>query len=340
MEINKINIARYDYLNYCRNVLLDILRYANDHDLNSTTIPYRDNGDEKTFSKICETNAEEGIKWLRNNGYEETVYESNYKNTFFSLISDFFDFYSISIDQAFEKNIVVAWSLLRRPLQENLAYIDWLYLKKYEPIKIMLDSTDVKDYDLNYNKNLREKIVKEVYKEIKDDDFDVYNFRYSKEDYYSLNGILNGATHLITTRNKNFKTVPSNLNFVFKDYDDIEKCINYYFSAVPLVMHYAITTIMATFNDIAGLKPYTNLMNDYNLRLKDLKAMQTMSLEDAIKIAQIEYPIICPKCGHDMRTLDDWQAFAYKSVRCKNCNNEIKTFGYIFDFEEITYVDK
>ena len=103
-------------------------------------------------------------------------------------------------------------------------------------------------------------------------------------------------------------------------------------------MYYAMHTIMKLFGKIADLKPYTLIMNEYNHRLKSLKAMQTMSLEEGVAVAEIELPIYCPKCGNKMESLDDWQAYAYKSIQCKQCKNEIDTFGYIFDFEEIEFI--
>lgn len=336
-QIDEINYARYDYLNYCKHVLLDIVKYADEHSLTTTTIPFKNDSDRKIFADLCESDDEKGMKWLLENGYEYSVYDCTYKHVFFSLIVDFSNFYNVSIEQAFAGNIAVAWSLLRRPLQETLAYIDWLYLDKHELIKRMLHSDNVEDYDLNTKKDLRRSIVEEVYKYTKSDDFDVYSFRYDKKYESSLDGILNGATHLITTYNKHFKTPPSSLNFVFNEKEDREKCVNMYFTGVPFVMHYTMHTIMKLFGEIANLKDYTLLMNEYNLRLKNLKALQTMSLEEGIKIAEIEFPIYCPKCGNTMGTLDDWQAYAYKSIKCNQCQNEIDTIGYIFDFEEIDF---
>ena len=339
-QIDEINYARYDYLNYCRHVLFDIVKYADEHKLTTTTIPFSRTEDKETFEILCESVDEHGMKWLMNNGYADAVYDFAYKHVFFSLIADFSNFYSVSIEQAFAGNIAVAWSLLRRPLQETLAYIEWICVDKHELVKRMLNSNAVKDYDLNQNKELRKRIVDEVYKDLKSDDFDVYSFRYDKKYESSLDGILNGATHLITTYNKHFKTPPSSLNFVFNEKEDREKCVNMYFTGVPFVMHYTMHTIMKVFGEIANLKDYTLAMNEYNLRLKNLKALQTMSLEEGIKVAEVELPIYCPKCGNKMESLDNFQAFAYMGIKCNQCQNEIDTFGYIFDFETIDFINK
>lgn len=336
-KIDEINYARYDYLNYCKHVLLDIVKYADEHSLTTTSIPFKNDTDRKNFAELCESDDEKGMKWLLENGYEESVYDCTYKHVFFSLIVDFSNFYNVSIEQAFAGNIAVAWSLLRRPLQETLAYIDWLYLDKHELIKRMIHSDTVDVYDLNTKKDLRKNIVEEVYKGTKSDDFDVYSFRYDKKYESSLDGILNGATHLITTYNKHFKTPPSSLNFVFNEKEDWEKCVNMYFTGVPFVMNYTMHTIMKLFGEIANLKDYTLAMNEYNLRLKNLKALQTMSLEEGINVAEVELPIYCPKCGNKMESLDDFQAFAYTGIKCNQCQNEIDTFGYMFDFEELDF---
>ena len=338
-KLDKIHYARFDYLNYCRHVLMDIINYTENHDVTMTTIPFKNDNDKMTFEKLCEAENEKGTQWLLDNGYECTIYNSAYKRLFFSLLVDFVNFYGASIEQAFSGNIVVAWSLLRRPLQETLAYIEWIYFDNHELIKRMLNEESVDTYDLKAKKNreLRKNIIDEIYKNVKTDDFNVYDFRYSKNDEYSLDGILNGSTHLVTDRNKHFITARSSLNFVLDDEAGRKKCINMYFTAVPFVMYYAMHTIMKLFGEIADLKPYTLIMNEYNHRLKSLKAMQTMSLEEGVAVAEIELPIYCPKCGNKMESLDDWQAYTYKSIQCKQCKNEIDTFGYIFDFEEIEF---
>ena len=127
---------------------MDIVKYADEHNLTTTTIPFKNDNDRKTFAELCEYDDEKGMKWLLENGYEDSVYDCTYKYVFFSLIVDFSNFYNVSIEQAFAGNIAVAWSLLRRPLQETLAYIDWLYLDKHELIKRMLRSDSVHKTDL------------------------------------------------------------------------------------------------------------------------------------------------------------------------------------------------
>ena len=68
-QIDEINYARYDYLNYCKHVLLDIVKYADKHSLTTTTIPFKNDSDRKIFADLCESDDEKGMKWLLENMY-------------------------------------------------------------------------------------------------------------------------------------------------------------------------------------------------------------------------------------------------------------------------------
>lgn len=63
-KIDEINYARYDYLNYC-------------------TIPFKNDMDRRTFAELCQSDDEEGMKWLLANGYENSVFDCTYKHVFF-----------------------------------------------------------------------------------------------------------------------------------------------------------------------------------------------------------------------------------------------------------------
>ena len=169
---------------------------------------------------------------------------------------------------------------------------------------------------------------------------EIFEFRYDKDADVSLQGILNAANHLVTTRNASFKTKPSSLNFVFPTKEIVEQYIGFYYTSLPMVMFNAIELIMKMFEKIAGLNDYTVAMNRYNLRLKNLKALQTMSLDEAMNLLEIKIPIICDKCGNKIESMQDWEQFAYYKCSCQNCKKEINTFGYIFDFENISFVEK
>ena len=48
-QLNEIHYARYDYLNYCRYVLIDMVNYAEKNKSTTTTIPFKNDNDKEIF---------------------------------------------------------------------------------------------------------------------------------------------------------------------------------------------------------------------------------------------------------------------------------------------------
>lgn len=337
LQINSEHYSKIDFLNYCKWTFINILEYADEHQLSLEKIKFRTEADAHAFEKVCSYNNEDSQKWLFDNGYENVFLCSTYKHLFFSLIADFSNYFNASIENAFNGNISVAWALLRKPLQDTLAYLEWLFLDKNELVKLMLESKRASDYELKKDK-IKERINIIIAPEVQQV-VDMFEFRYSKDDALTLNGIMNASMHLITNRNKSCITSPSGLNFVFTDKKQRENSTGFYYTAIPYVMCYTMDLVMKMFSEIAVLKDYTVLMNTYNLRLKNLKALGTISLEKALELLGIDnnVPIFCPRCGKKMTSLKVWRNFVHSNATCSRCFKKINTFRYIFDFEKIEF---
>ena len=338
-------LSKYDFLQYCKNVILDILKYADENKLSTTDIKFINESDYETFKQFTEDdNKEMAYDWLSQNGYKDRLIDYHKKHLFFSLIRDFYNFYSVSIDNIIKLNIPVAWSLLRRPLQETLAYIEWLAVNGTELIDLILNSSEAKEYDITNRKKYSEKIKDNISKLLGESHFqsnkiNIYDFRYSKDDEISLNGILNGANHMVVNRSKSFKTSPSGFNFVYLDGEEFNKGLDFYYIALPYIMFYTINIIMRLFAEIADLNAYTIIMNGYNLLLKNYKSLNSMTFEEAMKNIDINAPIICTRCGKKMTKDKYFKKFSYDKVRCPRCLHSINTFSYIFEFEKVEVIN-
>jgi hypothetical protein len=66
------------------------------------------------------------FEWLENNGYKLTVYEIYYKQIFVALLSDYCHFIYEALRTSKRGKLTVTYSLLRKPLKENLFYFEWL----------------------------------------------------------------------------------------------------------------------------------------------------------------------------------------------------------------------
>ena len=337
------HLAAYDFLRYFENVLVEILHYADDNKLSNVKISFKNEEDFSIFRKIADTGDKEQLtNWLVMSDYRDAILEYHKRHLFFSLLRDFYNYYSASLENIIKPNVSVAWALLRRPLQETLAYIEWLAVDANDLIVLMLSSKEAKEYDTSHLKNtiIKENIAKLTGETaILPNEMNIYEFRYSRKYEYSINGILNGANHLVVNRSSSFKTSPSGLNFVFMDGNEFKNGIELYYTALPYLLLYAGNIIMNIFADIAGLNDYTKIMNSYNLMLKSLKATNSLTLREALDLIGIDVPIICTRCGKKMEREKQIQKFAYNKVRCPRCFHSINTFSYMFDFETIECID-
>lgn len=338
-QIDETFLHYHDFLNYCKNCLIDILKYANKHELNKEKLNFNTDSDYIYFKKLCDNDDIGRIKWLIENGNKDAIYNCYYKQLFFSLIADFLDYYTVSIENAFKENMNVAWSLLRKPFQETLAYIEWLYVDKNELLDLMITSKDVSSYEI-INKKNRPKLKKhiQIIEQFESSQIlNMYDFRYSYNKEFTLNGILQATNHLITTRPA-LKTAQSGLNYIFWNDEMKTKSVGFYYTSIPYVMRHMLQITMEMFGYIAKLKDYTKLMNGLNLMLKYLYTLHSpfKDIKELLPLEQVT--VVCPKCGEKHNSDKMWMNFTYDCFECSKCHEKINTYQYLFDFEEITFI--
>lgn len=339
LKISEEFLPFNNFLNYCRRCLMDMVEYADKHELKKEPIHYRSDNDRKCVEKIFKSKVEDTDKWLINNGYKDVIYNFYYKHLFISLLVDFFNYYSASLDMAFSRNINVAWALLRKPFQETLAYIEWLYVDKDELLTLMIEGNDVNSYEIMRDKNKIRKHINLIRPYNTSCPLDMFEFRYSYKERETLNGMFQATNHLITT-SPVLKTFPSGLNFVFTNDETFYRNTGLYYTSLPYIMEYAMEVIMKIFGDIAELSDYTVTINYLNMMLK---AFQVISYSDGYeKIKELldleNTYVYCPTCGKLHNSDEIWERFAYGDYECSSCHRKIDTHQYLFDFEDSTFV--
>ena len=340
LKIKEDFLSAHNFLNHCRMCLISMIEYADNNRLVGESINFKSDNDKIAFENLCKNKDNNTEQWLMDNGFKDVMYSFYYKHLFFSLIVDFSNYYNASIDMAFDGNINVAWALLRKPLQETLAYIEWLYIDKNELLELMIEGNDVKAYEIMSKPLLkkRKEHIEKIQSKSTSSKIDMFEFRYSYKDQFTLNGILQATNHLITSRPA-LKTSPSGLNYIFLDEDIINKNIGFYYTAIPYVMLYAMDIIMNMFGKIAKFGEYTVLVNRLNLWLKNLCAMRA-TFEKAKELFDLdEIALYCPKCGKKHSSDKTWIDFANGHFKCGHCREKINTYQYIIDFENIKIVN-
>lgn len=336
-KVSEEFLPYHDFLNYCSACLSSIITYADKNHLSKDVINYKSDNERMIFEDICKNTDKDAEQWLIDNGYKDTVFNFYFKHLFFSLLVDFCNYYNASIEMAFDGNIYVAWSLLRKPLQETLAYLEWLYVDKDELLTLMIDSTDVSSYEIIKNKPKIKQHIELIRPYDSSEKTNIYDFRYSYKNQLTLNGILQATNHLITTR-PYLKTSPSGLNFIFPDDDSIHRNTGFYYTSLLYVMKYTVDLVMKMFENIAELSDYTIVINSLNVMLKAFQAM-SVPYEKAKELLGLEdISIYCPVCGQAHSEDEIWINFAYGYFECSTCHKKVNTYQYMFDFEDIAFV--
>ena len=123
--------TQHNYLIYCNDVLVRWIKYFDEKRLSSVSIQFKDENEARDFQNISEENI---MEWLKNNGYEQEMYELSRRHILCSLVADVCHYMLESFTCAAKMIPAVAYALLRKPLRDNLANIEWLRVNPKELI--------------------------------------------------------------------------------------------------------------------------------------------------------------------------------------------------------------
>jgi len=202
-------------------------------------------GEEYQFLRVSHTPlTEEEMKQLEACGDIWVFLKQNREDQFYTLLKkqlvlgllmDFCYFMQESMECSKKMRLVVSYSLLRRPLVDNLKlllrillddefYDEFVKNDDYDPVsmkeealKEMLNATD------------KIRVTKTITGEF------IYNCIYEKKNPDSIVNLSNKAIHPVTTRPWN-KTGAMNLNFMYVKIDDVAKLWEHYYSFLPVIL--------------------------------------------------------------------------------------------------------
>lgn len=339
---------RHDYLLYVYDVLADMLRQADSKDLSQTNIEFNNEQEMKDFEQC-----EDIHLWLDENGYHEKSLEFFRNHVFFSLLTDFCYYIYESISCAERGKVTVAYSLLRKPVRDNLLYMEWLLANTEEVYQAVLYE-DIRKYDISnwdeFSRGRIKKIIKQASektymgKGINSDNL-VYTFRFNSKDEIGLQRIWNQSMHLVTTSN-NYKTEKSNLNFIFADEEIWDDYWNYYYLVIPQIMAYTLEICEANFLNTVKVDDFNIVLNRsirsskyfkvYSyLEESDLLKDMPKDIYELLKEGNARAYIKCEGCGSKIVVtkellklmVDEWY------IVCKSCNENHSICRYYTDFK-------
>jgi hypothetical protein len=207
--------------------------------------------------------APEALDWLRANGYEAEVFALYHNHIVAALMSDFLHFVHEALQCSRKSKLTVAYALLRKPLKENLFYLEWLLARPADFLR-RFDNEDGNRFKLGEESSreeqieiIREATAKTACGEWIDPDF-LYDLRFNKGCPYGLEATLQKANHLFTSF-RLIKTERANFNFVFSDAAAHKSQWDTLYMLLPLLLFHAVSVIEALIGRI-GKREYPDVI--------------------------------------------------------------------------------
>lgn len=307
----KIDIEQdYNFLILCNNIIVDILKYATEHNWSSEKIDIKERDKNKFNSSKYD------LFYWRTHGYARVINRSLYKHMIFSIVSDYNKYVFDAIDCASKYHFGPAFTLLRKPFKDDLLLLEMLYTKGHRFIPYFLNNP-IQELAIDKIAKNPKRLKNILRKSCKKLNFftgaKMYNLRYSKKSKESLEKIWNKTSHIITNH-KSYATENGNLNIIFATDEIVEEHIVYFYKVCCSIQLYFVQLLLRILKD-------ENLISEeiYNKNIINLYFAFSCTLDEDIPKEIARALIVkCESCGNQ---------FQITKEIIKD-NNKNKTFNY------------
>lgn len=321
-EISVIN--DYNFLMLCNNFIVDILRIADKSNWSSENITIKDKDKHKFEQNKYD------LFYFRNHGYANIINKSLYKHIIFSLIADYNIYMYDAVKCAKKMHFGTAFTLLRKPLKDDLFMIEMFFVKGKRFVGKFLNNSIEKFAIDKITKEDKMKILNKCCKKIHFFTAEkMYNLRYSKKSTESLEKIWNKTLHIITTA-KDYATENGNLNIIFATEETVEENLVYFYKVCCSIQLYFIILVLNILKEEMLINEdvyYKNMRNIYF-------AFSCTLDNDIPKEILNELDIRCNCCGEDIKISRNIIEENYKNntfkCTCDFCNHSFEIEGFIF----------
>ena len=295
---------RHQLMLYLYDILVDILVKADRYQLSSLSFRFTNeiNGEIDLFDELDRQ---------KDLDISEYVY---IPHIFFSILRDLNYYLFESLSCIERGKVTVAFSLARKPFQDNLFYLSWILVQPNDFLeKIQYGSP--REYDVNNLKGKKEFIIDlflkakesiqyendflDFSKELIDPEL-LYDIIYNREAENSLTSVFDQSIHLVTN-NKNYPTEKRNLNFIFSDdkiWDDFWRL---FYEKTPYILIYLVEVAIAIFEKYFDIDSEIVTLNRY---IRNLKIVFALSREENKELESIfdllfssdNLSMVCEEC--------------------------------------------
>lgn len=272
--------------------------------------------------------------WLEEKGYSMVLGEVLLKTVFPGLLSDFCQFVFEALNCSRKGKLTVTYALLRKPLRENLFYMEWMLA---DPEDFLNTFYNQHSKELSFGKIGNPDKVKSIIKaslsntpskQALNANF-IYDLRFNKQAPFGFEPLWNKAIHLITTKSP-LETEQCNFNFIFSGPDEHQSQWEYLYNTLPYLLFYALEISEVIMALIANGKT-TNFTERYFHRSLGfiLWGHKKRDLTDCGCTDETGLECLaldCPKCGRTIEPSEKLMStlFLKLKLRCPNCRSKIQ----------------
>ena len=205
-------------------------------------IEFRSVEEAEEFAALTES--EDVIAWLEKNEYSETLGFILSIQLFVALLGDLCQFVYEALGSSARGKTTVAFALFRKPLKDNLFYLEWLLAEPSgmmtaffndEAERFALHSVASREKGVAVSRAAIAKLLTPI-------EFDpelIWQMRFDKTVGSGLEQYWHRALHLIT-HHRHVRTRPRDMNFIFGSRSERSADWEDLYTSVPLLLYYTV----------------------------------------------------------------------------------------------------
>lgn len=325
----------HEYCFYLHDRLVDLIVYGEKEGFFNTKISFKNKDEANDF-----TDPELDIfDWLEKREKGDIVGEILLKTIFPALLSDFCHFIYEALSCSAKGKLSVSYALLRKPLKENLHYLEWLLADpegllntfyNQEPIELSFSRMGSPE---RMRKVIKDAVGRTINSSIFDADY-IYELRFDKNCPHGFEGLWNQAMHLITTKQP-IHTEKQNFNFIFSNKTDRYAQWARLYSQLPLVLFYTaeICEVLIALIRKSPMPDATNAIFHRSLGFilwgSEINKILGGRKHDFEALKELVFD--CPKCNYnippDIERIK--KLFYNEKTKCPKCGTKLSYYNFL-----------
>jgi len=329
----------HDYCIYLHDILAHFIVFGEKKRIFNVQLTLSNENEAKSFERASDIDIWD---WLEKYGYSEILGEILIKSLFPALLSDLCHFVYESLSCSRKAKLTVAYALLRKPLKENLHYLEWLLSDPEEFLNTFYNKESI---ELSFNRIGNPDRIKNVIKNAKDripnklafDAEFLYDLRFNKACPYGFDGSWNKATHLVTTKDP-IATEKQNFNFIFSNDESRLSQWSHLYGRLPYILFYAVEIcemlmafimkkLMPDYAESSFHRSLGFIIWGIETQKFDNKQSQVRRASEGLS----ELVLDCPQCNQKIEPDENLIRTLYETLKmkCPNCNKRLKLQDFI-----------